>query len=138
MRVLNILVVDDEPSNLQIIRAILLNLGHHITTCEDGEKALSVLLDEGRHFDAVLLDVLIPKVDGLSVTQQLRDNPRTANVPIVCISARASRSDVAAGLAAGCDNYVTKPYKRKELLRELQDALVKRGVIMGDEPIWQG
>ncbi|MNT45621.1 Transcriptional regulatory protein YycF [compost metagenome] len=133
MKNLHILIVEDEPSNREIAEVILTSHGHRVTCAENGEQALRLCIDEERHFDAVLMDVLMPVMDGLEATRRLRAHPKTQNLTIVCVSAKASGSDQGAGILAGCDTYVRKPYKRKELLQALSDALLAKGLI--DTPL---
>jgi Response regulators consisting of a CheY-like receiver domain and a winged-helix DNA-binding domain len=133
MKNLHILVVEDEPSNREIAEVILTSHGHRVTCAENGEEALRLCLEEDLSFDAILMDVLMPVMDGLEATRQLRANPKTRDLTIVCVSAKASGSDQGAGLAAGCDTYVRKPYKRKELLQALSETLLAKGVI--DAPL---
>jgi CheY-like chemotaxis protein len=135
MRQLKVLSVEDEPSNGEIIEIILGSQGHLVTTVHNGQEALDVLIGEQQPFDVVLMDIQMPVLDGLEATRQLRANPLTAHLPIICVSARASGSDGKAGLEAGCDSYITKPYKSKELLAVLRETLVRRGVIGADETL---
>ena len=135
MRELRILSVEDEPSNGEIIQIVLSSQGHHVTTVENGQEALDVLIGERRDFDVVLMDIQMPVLDGLEATRRLRAHPDTRGLVIICVSARASGSDGNAGLAAGCDAYITKPYKSRELLSVLRETLVRRGVIAPDEAI---
>lgn len=116
-----ILVVDDEPTNCEVASIILTTLGHTVVTCSNGAEAVALCLADPGRFDAVLMDVLMPVMDGLEAIRRLRAEPSTQGIPIVCVSARASGSDRAAGLAAGCDRYVTKPYKRKDLIAALAE-----------------
>ena len=129
MKNLHILVVEDEPSNREIAEVILTSHGHRVTCAENGQEALKLCHDEGMRFDAILMDVLMPVMDGLEATRRLRAHPETRDLTIICVSAKASGSDQGAGLSAGCDTYVRKPYKRKELLQALSETLFAKGVI---------
>lgn len=129
MKNLHVLIVEDEPSNREIAEVILTSHGHTVTCAENGQEALKLCIDEGKAFDAILMDVLMPVMDGLEATRRLRAHPQTRNLTIICVSAKASGSDQGAGLAAGCDTYVRKPYKRKELLNALSEILLAKGVI---------
>ncbi len=129
MKNLHILVVEDEPSNREIAEVILTSHGHQVTCAANGQEALQLCIDEGKTFDAVLMDVLMPVKDGLEATRRLRAHPQTQDLTIICVSAKASGSDQGAGLNAGCDTYVRKPYKRKELLQALSETLLAKGVI---------
>lgn len=135
MRELRVLSVEDEPSNGEIIQIILTSQGHHVTTVENGQEALDMLIGEGRAFDVVLMDIQMPKLDGLEATRRLRAHDGTKDLAIICVSARASGSDGKAGLEAGCDSYITKPYKSRELLAVVKETLVRRGVIAPDDAI---
>lgn len=133
MKNLHILVVEDEPSNREIAEVILTSHGYQVTCAENGQEALRLCHQEEMVFDAVLMDVLMPVMDGLEATRRLRGHPKTQDLVIICVSAKASGSDQGAGLSAGCNSYVRKPYKRRELLQALSDALLAKGVI--DEPL---
>jgi CheY-like chemotaxis protein len=101
----------------------------------NGQEALDRLITQKQPFDVVLMDILMPVLDGLATTQRLRAEASTHALPIMCVSARASGSDQAAGKRAGCDMYMTKPYQRRDLLKALHTLLVSRGVIGPDESI---
>lgn len=133
MKNLHILVVEDEPSNREIAEVILKSHGHQVTSVANGQEALELCLSEGQRFDAVLMDILMPVLDGLEATRRLRAHDATRDLAIICVSAKASGSDHSAGLEAGCDAYVRKPYKRKELLHALSASLLAKGVI--DKPL---
>lgn len=110
------LVVDDEPINLNIIKAILEAEGHEVLTLTSGLEALKHYRAGGCAFDLILLDVHMPHLNGLETALCLRSIEETKTIPIVFVSARASQADQEAGLAAGGQFYLTKPFKRKELL----------------------
>ncbi|HEY9856556.1 MAG TPA: response regulator [Stenomitos sp.] len=135
MKSLNVLVAEDEPSNAEIVQVILESEGHQVTLCMDGTQVLDLCHRQGRRFDVILMDILMPEMDGLETTRRLRADERTRDVPIVCVSAKASGSDQEKGLAAGCTTYVTKPYKRKMLLTEIKKALTETGVLTPEEGI---
>lgn len=135
MRELRVLSVEDEPSNGEIIQIILSSQGHQVTTVENGQEALELLIERGESFDVVLMDIQMPVMDGLEATRRLRAHPDTAGITIICVSARASGSDGKAGVMAGCDAYITKPYKSRQLIDVLRETLTRRGVIASDETI---
>lgn len=128
MNPLRVLIVEDEPTNREIAEAILTTDGHSVTTCRNGEEALDLCIAQGVPFDLVLMDILMPNMDGLEVTRRLRSESETRNLAILCVSARAAGADHAAGLLAGCDHYLKKPYRRKDLLEALRDTLEKRAL----------
>ncbi len=123
---MRILVVDDEPSVRRAVRRALVLAGYAVTLAEDGEQALSMLAVQSP--DAVVLDVLMPSVDGLEVCRRLRaTGDRT---PVLMLTARDSVADRVCGLDAGADDYVVKPFALEELLARLR-ALMRR---TGDAP----
>lgn len=109
-----VLVVDDDPVILQLVRLNLELEGHQVTEAEDGSAALE-RARESRP-DVVVLDVMLPEIDGYEVCRRLREDPETAGIPVVLLSARALASDVAAGQAAGAAAYVTKPFDPLDLV----------------------
>lgn len=125
-RPLNILVVDDEPTNREVAEVILVGEGHAVTCAENGQEALDLV--ERQRFDLVLMDILMPVMSGLEAIQRLRANAETRQLPIMCVSAKASGSNEKQGFEAGCDYYLKKPYKRKELLEALQTLLAEKGI----------
>lgn len=135
MKSLQVLVAEDEPSNAEIVQVILESEGHQVTLCMDGLQVLELCHQQGRRFDVILMDILMPAMDGLEATRRLRADERTRQVPIVCVSAKASGSDQEKGMEAGCTTYVTKPYKRKTLLAEIKKALIKTGDLQPEESI---
>ncbi|MFN3431400.1 MAG: response regulator, partial [Candidatus Sericytochromatia bacterium] len=94
MRELRILSVEDEPSNGEIIEIILTSQGHRVTTVNNGQAALDRLQGQREPFDVVLMDIQMPVLDGLAATRQLRADPSTSQLAIICVSARASGSPV--------------------------------------------
>ena len=134
MRALNVLVVEDEPTNREVAEVILRSNGHRVVSVENGREALALLATR-RDFDLILMDVLMPEMDGLTTTRAIKADPALAAIPLVVLSARASGSDRAAGLEAGADGYLTKPFKRGDLLTALADILVREGRMSADELI---
>lgn len=110
-----VLVVDDDPVILEVLR-IMLNLEDlEVTSATDGERALE-LLAEGPVPDVVVCDVMMPGTDGLEVCRRVKADDRTAWVPVILLTARDRDEDRTAGLAAGCDAYLTKPFSPLELI----------------------
>jgi CheY-like chemotaxis protein len=121
---LRVLVVDDDPV---IVELLVLNLeleGHEAITARDGREALT-LAREGAP-DLLLLDIMMPEIDGFAVCRQLREDPETADLPVVLLSARAQEADLLRGTAAGADAYVTKPFDPYELVRLLERTAAAR------------
>ncbi len=120
-----ILVVEDETDLLDLVVYALRKEGFKPLRAESGEKALELARDE--HPDLVLLDLMMPGLDGLEVCRRLRANDATADIPIVMVTARAEESDAVVGLAVGADDYVKKPFGVKELVARVRAVLRRTG-----------
>jgi diguanylate cyclase (GGDEF)-like protein len=116
-----ILVVDDDPDIARFVEVNLRSVGYDVLVAGDGEEAL-LQADEKRP-DLVLLDVMMPRVDGFEVAQRLRRNPRTANTSIIMLTAKALSSDKVLGLTSGADDYIIKPFDPIELLARVKTTL---------------
>jgi class 3 adenylate cyclase/CheY-like chemotaxis protein len=110
---LTILAVDDEPVNLRLLEAVLVPAGHRVVGAASGAECLDVLARD--HVDLVLLDVVMPGLDGYEVCRRIRADERTAYLPVVMLTASDAQQRVAA-LEAGADDFVRKPFDRSELL----------------------
>ncbi|HBV98971.1 MAG: transcriptional regulator [Peptococcaceae bacterium BICA1-7] len=119
-----ILVVDDELNILELIRYNLEKDGFIVLTASDGNTALEMAKREKP--DLILLDVMLPGVDGLSACRLLRQNEDTRKIPIIMISARGEELDKVLGLEIGADDYVTKPFSNRELLARIKARLRHR------------
>lgn len=109
-----VLVVDDEPDAIELIAFNLKGAGLDVITATDGEEALK---KAKQHIpDLVVLDVMLPEVDGLEVCKVLRREPKTASIPILMLTAKAGEIDRVLGLELGADDYVTKPFSPRELV----------------------
>ena len=119
-----ILVVDDEPDALELIQYNLQAAGYDVVTAADGEEAL----EKARATQPALmiLDVMLPEVDGLEVCKALRRDPATASIPIVMLTAKAAEIDRVLGLELGADDYVTKPFSPRELVLRVKSLLRRR------------
>jgi putative two-component system response regulator len=104
-----ILIVDDEPANLSVL-SHLLRPGYHVRAANSGENALRVATSEP-HPDLILLDVMMPGMDGYSVLERLRSNPATADIPVIFVTALSDLDDEERGLALGAVDYIAKPIK---------------------------
>lgn len=121
-----ILVVDDEPDALELIGFNLRNAGFEISTAEDGERALKMARD--LQPDLIILDVMLPEVDGLEVCKIIRRDPVTAGIPVIMLTAKAAEVDRVLGLELGADDYVTKPFSPRELVLRVKNML-RRGLL---------
>jgi DNA-binding response OmpR family regulator len=118
-----ILIVDDDPTITTLLRMTFELEGHVVVTAPDGAQALE--LARRIHPAAMVVDVMMPEMDGLELIRQLRSNEATADIPVVCCSARAMSTDVQAGMDAGADDYMTKPVDPLELVERVTLRLVK-------------
>ena len=108
----HILVVDDDKNTRLLFRAVLEEAGYTVSCASDGERALVVMDEE--HIDLVVLDIMMPHMDGYEFTKTLRDTNN--NLPILMVSAKQLPSDKHKGFAAGTDDYMTKPIDEEEML----------------------
>ncbi len=109
------LVVDDDPDIRSLITVILRRAGHDVIAAGDGAEALRTA--DARRPDVILLDVMMPSMSGLEVCRRLRQHQDLASTPIVLLTAATRDTDVQAGLEAGADDYLTKPFSARELAR---------------------
>ena len=119
-----ILIVDDSPLNLKLIRVLLQSEGYLIRTASEGNEALSIL--NSFKPKLVLMDIQLPGIDGLEVTRRIKANPDTQGIVVVALTASAMKGDEEKALSAGCDGYVTKPFTNQKMLsciREYLDAV---------------
>jgi len=116
-----ILVVDDDPDIARFVEVNLRSAGYDVAVAGDGEEALN-RAGELRP-DLVLLDVMMPRIDGFEVAQRLRKNPQTANTSIIMLTAKALSADKVTGLQSGADDYIIKPFDPIELLARVKGTL---------------
>lgn len=119
-----ILVVDDEEDILELVRYNLAKEGYQVQGVTSGELALAKAREDRP--DLIVLDLMLPGVDGLDVCRQLRSGPETASVPIVMLTAKTEDADVVTGLELGADDYVTKPFSPRVLLARIKAVLRRR------------
>lgn len=116
-----ILVVDDEPDIRDLVRFRLEHDGYRVITASDGEAGLS--LARAERPDLCVLDVMMPKLSGLEVLAQLRQDPSTATMRVILLTARGQDADVDRGFELGAQDYMTKPFSPKELRRRVNAQL---------------
>jgi diguanylate cyclase (GGDEF)-like protein len=116
-----ILVVDDDPDIARFVEVNLRSAGYDVAVAADGEEALERAA--GMRPDLVLLDVMMPRIDGFEVAQRLRKNPQTANTSIIMLTAKALSADKVTGLQSGADDYIIKPFDPIELLARVKGTL---------------
>ncbi|WP_420631396.1 response regulator [Candidatus Leptofilum sp.] len=117
----SVLVVDDDPMKRQLLRLILERAGFGVKEAADGTEALLVL--DGYVPDLMTLDVMMPKMNGFAVCEQVRQNPKTAELPIIIVSARADGGSRREGLAAGANRYLPQPVMPDKLLKTVGELL---------------
>lgn len=119
-----VLIVDDTPANLSVLLQCLGDAGHHVLVAEDGEEALELMAR--RTPDLVLLDVMMPGIDGFETCRQLKQNPATAEVPVIFMTALTDTREKLQGFAAGAVDYITKPIQHEEALARVSTHLSLR------------
>ncbi len=123
-----ILVVDDEPDALELIEFNLKSAGYDVVTALDGEEALKKARDLLPHL--IILDLMLPEVDGIEVCKILRRDQRTSGIPIIMLTAKAAEVDRVLGLELGADDYVTKPFSPRELILRVKRLLRSNEVLV--------
>jgi DNA-binding response OmpR family regulator len=118
-----ILIVDDDPAITTLLKLAFELEGHLVMTASTGAEALD--LARQVHPAAMVVDIMMPEMDGLELVRRLRDNPMTSEIPVVCLSGKALSSDIDAGLAAGADDYITKPVNPRDLVERVELRLVQ-------------
>jgi diguanylate cyclase (GGDEF)-like protein len=117
----SVLVVDDDPDVARFVEVNLRSAGYDVTVASNGEEGLSRAIE--LRPDLVLLDVMMPKLDGFEVAQRLRRDPRTSSSSIIMLTAKALSSDKVLGLSSGADDYIIKPFDPVELLARVKGTL---------------
>jgi putative two-component system response regulator len=122
-----VLLVDDRPENLEILAGLLEPLGYILEQASDGQEALEAALAVPP--DLILMDVSMPRMDGLAACRALKTDERTALVPIVLVTGQSAREDRIRGVAAGCDDFLTKPVDAEELLARTRNLLRTKALV---------
>lgn len=119
-----VLVADDDPDILDLVRYRLERSGYSVTTATDGTEAVRLA---GELSPALaVLDVMMPGLTGFDVTRRLREDPETARIPVILLTAKAQEADVQEGFDAGADDYIRKPFSPRELSARVQAILGRR------------
>lgn len=119
-----ILVVDDEEDILELVRYNLNKEGYKIVCAASGEESLRKARLEA--FDLIILDLMLPGIDGLEVTRRLKDDQKTRSIPIVMLTAKGDEPDVVTGLELGADDYITKPFSPRILIARVRAVLRRK------------
>jgi two-component system phosphate regulon response regulator PhoB len=129
----NILLVEDEPAIQELIAVNLQHAGHHVIRARDAEGALGIV--KSALPDLLLIDWMLPGMSGVALARQLRQEERTRQIPIIMLTARSEEADKIAGLEAGADDYLTKPFSPRELIARIKAVLRRRAPQMTDDPV---
>jgi len=121
---MTILLIEDEKNIAELVRYNLEQEGYRVLSARDGEVGLQVV--ERERPDLILLDVLLPRLDGLEVCRKLKQSQMGCHIPVIMLTAKASESDKVAGLELGADDYVTKPFSPRELVARIRAVLRRR------------
>jgi two-component system phosphate regulon response regulator PhoB len=124
MRKVKILVVDDEEDILELVRYNLDREGYGVACALSGEEALKTV--ESESIDLIILDLMLPGIDGLEVTRRLKRNPDAKDTPIIMLSAKGEEADIVTGLELGADDYVTKPFSPRILAARVKAVIRRR------------
>jgi two-component system cell cycle response regulator DivK len=116
-----ILVVEDHEDNRQILRDMLSAAGYEMVEAHDGEQALEKVA--ASRPDLILMDIQLPGIDGYEVTRRIKADPALAAIPIIAVTSYALAGDDAKAKAAGCDDYVAKPFSPRQLLTKIREYL---------------
>jgi len=116
-----ILVVEDQEDNRQIIRDMLATVDYEITEAADGEQALAAIAKERP--DLILMDIQLPVMDGYTATRRIKADPALRSIPIIAVTSYALSGEEKNARAAGCDDYVPKPFSPRQLLAKIRHYL---------------
>jgi len=120
-----ILVVDDEPDVASLLTLMLKSQGYEVIAAGDGQEALEKARSENP--DLILLDVMLPRLDGYKVARMLKFDENYSHIPIIMLTAKIQDRDKQTGLEMGANDYVTKPFDTAQLLAKIKDILEKKG-----------
>jgi len=120
---MKILVVEDEPASLKLAHLVLTAAGYEVTNAEAAGKAIEEILRSEP--EAILLDLELPGIDGLTLARNLKRDPKTQHIAIVAVTAFPERYSREAAMAAGCDGYIVKPINTRKLSQQVADAIEK-------------
>mgnify|MGYP001198559662 CR=1 FL=1 len=122
---IKVLVVDDDPSIREILSTVLEAINYSVVTAPDGEQALALLEDanDTKSFSLVILDIMMPGLNGLDVLTRMKLRPMTASIPVIMLTANQDPEDIINGYQTGADYYMTKPFTRKQLLFGIESVL---------------
>lgn len=121
-----ILIVEDEESLLKLESILLTSRGYKVRGVPDGASALKEIAENRP--DLVLLDIMMPGIDGFEVCRRIKEDPFTSSIPVIMLTAKKSSADQARGVQVGADAYVTKPFKSIKIIEVIEGLLAKRAI----------
>ena len=122
MKTPHILIVDDEPNIVMSLEFLMRKNGYQVGIARNGTEALAAI--DQTPYDLILLDIMMPDVDGLQVCRQLRARPDRAGTKVIFLSAKSRETDVRKGYEAGADLYIPKPFSTRQLMEKVRELLV--------------
>lgn len=124
-----VLSIDDDPNVRTLVQSILGDVGYEVVSAESGPKAIEILAAEPNPvtFSLIVLDVMMPEMNGFDVLTRIRLQPRTQGVPVIMLTGEARPEDILTGYNVGADYYITKPFTRSQLLYGVELVLSKDG-----------
>lgn len=120
----NILFIEDEKEVRETVVELLENAGYKVTTAENGEQALNIL--ENEIPDLLISDIMMPEMDGYQLLDYFYNSPVSSKVPFIFLSGKSDSSDIRIGMNRGADDYITKPFRAKDLIQSIETQLKKR------------
>jgi len=127
-----ILIVEDHPLIAELVETRLRIEGMQPTKCPGGREALALLTSDP--FDVVILDIMMPDVDGYEVLRHIRSTTETAELPVIFLTAKSTPADIEKGLSLGANHYITKPFSGQDLMRKVRLCLDERRVAQTESP----
>jgi len=113
-----ILIVEDEPRNMKLLRDLLQRFGYETIEAFDGEQGVKLSVEKMPNL--ILMDIMMPKMDGLEATRIIKANTKTKHIPIIALTSYAMKGDREKAIEAGCDGYIAKPIDIKEVLKTIE------------------
>jgi two-component system cell cycle response regulator DivK len=113
-----ILIVEDEPKNLKLLRDLLQRFGYEILEAPDGEQGVKITMEKIP--DLILMDIMMPKMDGLEATRIIKADNKTKHIPVIALTSYAMKGDREKTIEAGCDGYIAKPIDIQEVLKIIE------------------
>ena len=121
-----ILIVEDEPKNMKLLRDLLQRFGYEILEASDGEQGVKSAGEKMP--DLILMDIMMPKMDGLEATRIIKADNKTRHIPVIALTSYAMKGDREKTIEAGCDGYIAKPIDIKEVLKTIETYLTVKQV----------